>query len=473
MGKDNIKENTSKPDGSQALEEDSYEWDLVSDTGTWQFNTREIEESIINSTLMQDEELFIEASKREFSEGKYAKNRTLNASGHQDPPSERISETAQANPLASQGKIPGTAQAVFSDANGNEAASGASDRVGEELEKAVKAYKSKENKNVSPNVRQIYEAYDRAYEQSKKGPSEFRKRSADWRDGSGANPGGGGFEPKKIPVLTWVCIAMAVVILITGIRTTSVYAEYKGQEKKALAMASLNSIVEADTEETPYEVYEEEIQEAAEEPEEEEVELKSLSLVLSSVEKDLKIKLVDEDETLVKNVPWSVIVTDGKGNEETDEDDDEDGIIHLTGLSAGDYSVAINPSDSLAGYVLPDSHQTCSVKATVEYKVIANIKDEIKTEKEVNAAAEDANGNQAADVETGPVITDTVEWCESTKTANGEKYVEAIVDLTKTAKLDKEDSPLIAFVKNLERTSSKIFSRKTIAASPIFLTDVT
>ena len=40
---------------------------------------------------------------------------------------------------------------------------------------------------------------------------------------------------------------------------------------------------------------------------------KVLSLVLTSVEKDLKIKLIDEDETLVKGVPWSVTVSDSEG----------------------------------------------------------------------------------------------------------------------------------------------------------------
>ncbi|MBR6451845.1 MAG: Ig-like domain-containing protein, partial [Lachnospiraceae bacterium] len=114
---------------------------------------------------------------------------------------------------------------------------------------------------------------------------------------------------------------------------------------------------------------------------------------------------------------------------------DEDGVIYLTDIGAGDYSVELKPSDSLADYILPNSAQTVSVKAKVEYKVIANIKDEIKTEKEVNAAVED-NGNKAADVETEVRPSDTVEWVESTKTANGDAYVESAVDLSKTASAD-------------------------------------
>ncbi len=161
------------------------------------------------------------------------------------------------------------------------------------------------------------------------------------------------------------------------------------------------------------------------------VEGKMLSLVLTSVEKDLKVKLVDDEDTLVKGVKWGIGVTDSKGNESDYDDEDEDGIIHLTGINAGDYSVALKDSDSLAGYVYPTVGQKVSVKAKVEYKVIANIKDEIKKESEVNAAAED-NGNKAADVETGTALKDTVEFVESSKSESGEEYVETTVDLTKT-----------------------------------------
>jgi len=290
---------------------------------------------------------------------------------------------------------------------------------------------------------------------SKKEPSEFRKKSAHWRDGEKvvledqyeadeqiqqsellADEATLLDKIKSYGPLQWAALGMAAVVFVTSIMTTSVYANYKGEQNKAIAFAELPTYVDmadSDLAAVAEEVVEEVEPIAAEEPQQ--VEGSVLSLVMTSVEKDLKIKLVDAEDTLVKGVNWGVTVADDKNNQSTYNDDDTDGIIHITDISAGDYSVTINSSDSLNGYTIPSTSSQVSVKAKVEYKVIANIKDEIKSEKEVNAAAEDANGNQAADVETGTKLTDTVEWCESTKTESGERYVEASVDLSKcTAK---------------------------------------
>ena len=294
----------------------------------------------------------------------------------------------------------------------------------------------------------------------KKGPSDFRKKSAQWRDlpKTQVNDIGAELEEKsfddvyesesffeKIREFTpiqWTAVAMAVVIFATSVMTTGVYAEYKGEQNKATAFAELPSYNDGADSELAF-VREEVVEEvepiAAEEPEE--INGTVLSLILTSVEKDLKIKLVDDEDTLVKGITWGVTVSDSEGAESSYEDTEQDGIIHITDMSAGDYSVTINPSDSLEGYTIPSTAQQVSVKAKVEYKVIANIKDEIKSEKEVDAAAEDANGNQAADVETGTALTDTVEFVESTKTESGEEYIASSVDLSKceTAKATIKD----------------------------------
>ena len=188
---------------------------------------------------------------------------------------------------------------------------------------------------------------------------------------------------------------MALVIVATSVLNTTVYAEYRGELNKAEAMANLPSFVD-DASMIAYsgervQTEDVELEDAATPMES--TEGKMLSLILTSVEKDLKVKLVDEEDTLVKGVKWGITVTDKEENESSYEDENEDGIIHLTGISAGDYSVSITDSDSLSGYVYPTVGQKVSVKAKVEYKVIANIKDEIKKESEVNAAAED-NGRQ-------------------------------------------------------------------------------
>ncbi len=471
-------------------ENDNFEWDRVVETDTWTLNTEEIEKSIIDSTLMQDENLFIAAAMKEQREEsekavEAVAQKLKDVRGTIDESDrDRIRREINKKIIIQSEELKNKkAKPVKKKLTRRE-------REEMELEKVpVPSFVSSEIYGVKVSAvnnaaQDMPETPQEDTSKTPGDPSEFRKRSANWRDDAGTNDGSGfgGFgggrtgkagRRKKIPGLTWITLVLAVVIFITGIQTTSVYADYMGKQKRAEALASMESFVDDEAQEVLAEVEEREVPAAAKEPEEEEVELKSLSLVLSSVEKDLKIKLIDQDETLVRNVLWSVTVTDDRGEEETREDDDEDGVIHLTDMSAGDYSVTINPSDSLAGYILPEGTQTCSVKATVEYKVIANIRDEIKTEKEVNAAAEDANGNKAADVETGTAPTDTVEWCESTKTEAGETYVEAYVDISKTAVLEKKKSPLLAFINSLYNSSRSVFSRSFFAATPIFLTEAT
>lgn len=312
----------------------------------------------------------------------------------------------------------------------------------------------------------------------KAGPSEFRKRSADWKDKATVDKAAQislikqrkealHERIKKITPLQWSMAAMALIIFITGIMTSAVYANYQGEQNKEKALASLTQYNEEDVyTEATQTVTEEMLPQAVEEPEP--VQARVLSLEMSSVEKDLKIKLVDEEDKLVKDVTWSVTVDkeseDGEdeGNGEVYEDDDRDGIIYINDIAAGEYAVKLNPTDSLADYVLPQDKQLVSVKATIEYKVIANIRDEIKTEKEVNVALEDPNGNQAADVETGTAVTDTVEWCESTRIENGEEYVEATPDLSKTAVSMKKDTGFFAALEKIGRNTSASISKRSV-----------
>lgn len=297
--------------------------------------------------------------------------------------------------------------------------------------------------------------------------SDFRKASADWRDNGpdysgldGLSNGLGGGRSKTTPI-QWVALALAGVLFISSILTTNVYAKYECLEKKNIAMAQLSSYEDTTFEQVAMAV---ESVEAPVSLEEAKPQLgKVLSLVLTSVEKDLKIKLVDEDDTLVKNVPWSVTVSDSDGNNNEQSDDDQDGIIHITDISAGDYSVTLNPSDELSEYEMPSMAQSVSVKAKVEYKVISNIKEEIKSEKEVNVAAEDAAGNQAAEAEAAPpALTDTVEFVESTKTVNGEDYVEATPDISKTASI-KQSNKLVAILDNIKKNVTSGFGNSTVA----------
>lgn len=280
------------------------------------------------------------------------------------------------------------------------------------------------------------------------GPSEFRVQSANWRDDAVSEVNfvqdeDGTYEIEEhwwdslshLSSVSVMAIFMALVLFALSVMTTCAYADYKGAQNRWAALDGLPKYKETrlpSYSDRQIDTLEVEMLEAAGKVNQEH---KVLSLVLTSVEKDLKIKLVDDADSLVKNKRWGVVIKDGKGNESDFDDEDMDGIIHITGMKAGEYSVAVRNSEDLEGYDYPIGGQSVSVKSKVEYRVIANIREEIKKESEVNVELEDPNGNQAADVESGDAPTDTVEWVESSRSDGGEGYEEAFVDLSMTEKL--------------------------------------
>ena len=173
--------------------------------------------------------------------------------------------------------------------------------------------------------------------------------------------------------------------------------------------AKLSNMIDLE-EETP-----EEVQEEIQEDQKKGVEV---TLNLTSIQSDLKVKFVNKATgKLIGGVPFEVEVSGKKSFEM--KDDDKDGIIYQTGIAAGDYSVKIKPfaDNKYADYKLPSSAGSVTVKDTITYKKV-DVVDEVKTEAEVNAAAEDT-AQQNTVVESA--LKDTVEWVESTRTPVGEE----------------------------------------------------
>ncbi len=147
-----------------------------------------------------------------------------------------------------------------------------------------------------------------------------------------------------------------------------------------------------------------------------------VGLNMTSVEKDLKIKFVNRKTgKLIPHVDFRVEI---KGPDKTwqETDGDKDGIIYLTGLTGGSYTVRIVGPENLTGYDLPADAQPVTVKGQIEFKKI-DVSDEIKSESEVNAAKEDTQ----VKIPVESVLQDSVEWVESTKTpvnGDGSAYVE-------------------------------------------------
>ncbi len=109
---------------------------------------------------------------------------------------------------------------------------------------------------------------------------------------------------------------------------------------------------------------------------------RSVSFLMSSVAKDLRIMFVDSSGKLLTGSPFSVSIQ-GLG-EYTDED--EDGIIYLDKLRAGEYSVSMKEID---GYRVPNTVTSIKVKQDIEYRVLDSVEYLMLTEKDVDVSEED------------------------------------------------------------------------------------
>ena len=174
-------------------------------------------------------------------------------------------------------------------------------------------------------------------------------------------------------------------------------------------------------------VEEEEIEEEEEEEEPVEEDQKELSLACTSIEKDLKIKIEDQKSKLVTGEQFSVSVKSDKKNAKasTYEDKDKDGIIYIDKIEAGKYTVTLENAGS---YAVKKGTMQVTVKDKIEYKKV-DVKDEIKTEAQINTAVEDT---AKKDVPQESTLKDTVPLLESKVSIS--KVFRADVDVSNFSK---------------------------------------
>ncbi|MBQ9865462.1 MAG: glycoside hydrolase family 25 protein [Lachnospiraceae bacterium] len=115
-----------------------------------------------------------------------------------------------------------------------------------------------------------------------------------------------------------------------------------------------------------------------------------LFLQASSVLKDIRITITDAEGTAVAGYPFYVSI-DPLGEY---KDLDQDGIIYIPGVSAGDYWVSLHEAD---GYRVPQDPMRVSVSDVLEYTVIEDIGQYILSEDEVDVAKEDTRISEAKD----------------------------------------------------------------------------
>ena len=224
-------------------------------------------------------------------------------------------------------------------------------------------------------------------------------------------------------------VAMLGIVVIAGVIVTSaLFVNAKAIEKQVEAFASVGEEVQGISvigESGLVAVSESaklsamiDLEEEPEEPTEPEDEGQNkgieVTLNLTSIQSDLKIKFVNKATgKLIGGVPFEVEVSNGKKTFDL-RDDDKDGIIYQTGIEAGTYQVTAKPfkDGSYEDYQLPLSAASVKVTDTIAYKKV-DVADEVKSESEINAAKEDTAIQNMAEES---ALTDTVEWVESTKT---------------------------------------------------------
>ena len=120
-----------------------------------------------------------------------------------------------------------------------------------------------------------------------------------------------------------------------------------------------------------------------------------VNLVASSIEKDMRVKIVNKEGDPVEGQFFKILLND----QDEYKDMDRDGIIYIADLDPGEYKVSMMEQE---GFVVPKASMPVSVKAKVEYLAINDISLMIKTEEEVDSLAEDAKRKIATQGENEP-----------------------------------------------------------------------
>ncbi|MDE5825927.1 MAG: hypothetical protein K2H91_14795, partial [Lachnospiraceae bacterium] len=110
--------------------------------------------------------------------------------------------------------------------------------------------------------------------------------------------------------------------------------------------------------------------------------VRSLTVLASSVERDIRVKIVDDKGDVVSGEKFAVAVEDTG----VYVDDDKDGVILISDIKPGEYKVSLNEQP---GFKVPASPVNVRVKSIVSYTVIDDIDLFVHEESEVDILKED------------------------------------------------------------------------------------
>ncbi len=137
-------------------------------------------------------------------------------------------------------------------------------------------------------------------------------------------------------------------------------------------------------------IYDGIVQVVEETQEEAEVPMAELTMMATSIERDIRVRIVDKTGNPIKGHDFRISVEDVG----TYMDMDKDGIIYVSGLKAGDYRIIMQKQEGFDEVAAP---LAVSVKANITYTPIEDISYLIKAESEIDTEAEDTDANDVQD----------------------------------------------------------------------------
>ena len=212
-----------------------------------------------------------------------------------------------------------------------------------------------------------------------------------------------------------VAVGLAgVLVLLFAVVTVGIYSGVRQVDQQAQAMAEIGKKMEtigiagegvftavADAKIAAREAARLEENKAKEYEEKDLVLDVQIALKLSSIQKDLKIKFINKESgKLIGSQPFEVKI---EGPEtRTERDDNEDGIISLSSIAPGEYTVTILSPDKVEDSAAAGVSGKVTVKDEIVYEKV-DVSDEVKKESEINAAKEDTE----IQTQVESVLTDT------------------------------------------------------------------
>lgn len=115
--------------------------------------------------------------------------------------------------------------------------------------------------------------------------------------------------------------------------------------------------------------------------------VRSLTILASSVERDIRVKVVDDKGDTISGQEFAVEIADTG----VYVDEDRDGVILISDIKPGEYKVSLNEQP---GFKVPESPVNVRVKSIVSYTVIDDIDFFVHAESEVDILKEDTKDKE-------------------------------------------------------------------------------